>query len=123
MSDPLAELTRAADPALAPYAAPQPPPSRFAGTIEDPTRLFVLEAVLEGHLLHYGTPRAFEGMDEDLRLLAGDADGLGQRGLGLDGLAAYSRPGLGQLPQPDVGSGQGGLVVEPGLVEPGNHRR
>ena len=36
-------------------------------------RGFVLEAVYEGYLMHYGEPRAFAGMDEDLRLLAGDA--------------------------------------------------
>jgi hypothetical protein len=36
-------------------------------------RLFVLEAVYEGYLLHYRAPRLFEGMDDDLRLLAGDA--------------------------------------------------
>ena len=33
----------------------------------------MLEAVYEGYLMHYGTPRAFTGMDDDLRLLAGDA--------------------------------------------------
>jgi hypothetical protein len=33
----------------------------------------VLEAVREGYELHYGEPRAFAGMDDDLRLLAGDA--------------------------------------------------
>jgi hypothetical protein len=33
----------------------------------------VLEAVYEAYLLHYGEPRAFVGMDADLRLLAGDA--------------------------------------------------
>lgn len=33
----------------------------------------MLEAVYEGYLLHYGAPRLFDGMDEDLRLLAGDA--------------------------------------------------
>jgi geranylgeranyl pyrophosphate synthase len=33
----------------------------------------VLEAVYEGYLLHYGKPRAFAGMDADMRLLAGDA--------------------------------------------------
>jgi hypothetical protein len=32
-----------------------------------------LEAVYEGYLMHYGEPRAFAGMDDDLRLLAGDA--------------------------------------------------
>jgi hypothetical protein len=36
-------------------------------------RGFVLEAVYEGYLMHYGEPRAFTGMDADLRLLAGDA--------------------------------------------------
>jgi hypothetical protein len=29
--------------------------------------------VREGYELHYGQPRAFAGMDDDLRLLAGDA--------------------------------------------------
>jgi hypothetical protein len=33
----------------------------------------VLEAVYEGYLMHYGQPRAFDGMEPDLRLLAGDA--------------------------------------------------
>lgn len=33
----------------------------------------MVEAVYEGYLLHYGTPRAYSGMDADLRLLAGDA--------------------------------------------------
>ena len=32
----------------------------------------MLEAVYEGYLLHYGASRLFEGMDDDLRLLAGD---------------------------------------------------
>jgi hypothetical protein len=33
---------------------------------------FVVEAVREGYLLHYGEPRLFAGQDEDLALLAGD---------------------------------------------------
>ncbi len=33
----------------------------------------MLEAVYEGYLMHYGSPRLFSGMDSDLRLLAGDA--------------------------------------------------
>ena len=37
------------------------------------SRGFVLEAVYEGYLLHYGESRAFAGMDADMRLLAGDA--------------------------------------------------
>jgi hypothetical protein len=67
----LAEIIGAADPALAPYAVPEPGPPRF-GAVPG-TRGFVLEAVYEGYLMHYGEPRAFAGMDEDLRLLAGDA--------------------------------------------------
>jgi hypothetical protein len=42
---------------------------------------FVVEAVREGYLLHYGTPRLLRGYDEDLALLAGDylyALGLGR---------------------------------------------
>jgi hypothetical protein len=67
----LAELVEAADPALRPYAVDDPGPGRF-GDVEGP-RGFVLEAVYEGYLMHYGEPRAFAGMDGDLRLLAGDA--------------------------------------------------
>jgi hypothetical protein len=67
----LAEIVAAADPALAPYAASDPGPGRF-GDVEG-IRGFVLEAVYEGYLMHYGEPRAFSGMDADLRLLAGDA--------------------------------------------------
>jgi hypothetical protein len=33
---------------------------------------FVLEAVREGYLLHYGAPRILAGHDSDLALLAGD---------------------------------------------------
>ena len=64
----LAEVAAAADPSLRRYAVPEPPPGRFDGD-----HAFVLEAVYEGFLLHYGDPRALAGMDDDLRLLAGDA--------------------------------------------------
>jgi hypothetical protein len=67
----LRELTEAADPALASHAVGDPGPPRFADI--EGTRGFVLEAVYEGYLMHYGEPRAFAGMDRDLRLLAGDA--------------------------------------------------
>jgi hypothetical protein len=67
----LAEVVAAADPAFRPYAVSEPGPDRF-GDIDGP-RAFVLEAVYEGYLLHYGASRAFSGMDGDLRLLAGDA--------------------------------------------------
>jgi hypothetical protein len=67
----LADVVAAADPALAPYAVRDPGPECFAGV--EGVRGFVLEAVYEGYLMHYGEPRAFSGMDPDLRLLAGDA--------------------------------------------------
>jgi hypothetical protein len=67
----LAEIATAAGPSLAPYAVESPGPERFGAALGD--RLFVLEAVYEGYLLHYGEPRLFDGMDPDLRLLAGDA--------------------------------------------------
>jgi hypothetical protein len=67
----LREVAAAADPALAPHAVADPGPDRFASI--DGVRGFVLEAVYEGYLMHYGEPRAFAGMDADLRLLAGDA--------------------------------------------------
>jgi hypothetical protein len=67
----LAQVIAAADPALAPYAVSEPEQGRFADV--EGIRGFVLEAVYEGYLMHYGEPRAFRGMDPDLRLLAGDA--------------------------------------------------
>jgi len=45
---------------------------------------FVVEAVREGYLLHYGEPRLLAGHDADLALLAGDY----LYALGLDRLAA-----------------------------------
>jgi hypothetical protein len=69
----LTELQRQADPALAPYAVADPGPGRYEGRLADPHRAFTVEAVREGFELHYGDPRAFQGMDADLRLLAGDA--------------------------------------------------
>jgi hypothetical protein len=67
----LAEVAAAADPALAPYALDDPGPGRFDDL--EGVRGFVLEAVYEGYLMHYGEPRAYAGMEDDLRLLAGDA--------------------------------------------------
>jgi hypothetical protein len=71
--NPLAQVVAAVEPSVARHAVREPEPGRFASVVEDPDRLFVLEAVYEGYLMHYGTPRAFTGMDPDLRLLAGDA--------------------------------------------------
>jgi hypothetical protein len=67
----LREIAAAAGASLAPHAVPDPGPERFGAALGD--RRFVLEAVYEGYLLHYGEPRLFAGMDPDLRLLAGDA--------------------------------------------------
>ena len=64
----LAEVVAALDPALREFAVSIPNGDRFEGE-----RAFVLEAVYEGYLLHYEKPRAFRGMDEDTRLLAGDS--------------------------------------------------
>jgi hypothetical protein len=60
----LAEVQRRAEPAVAAYAV-----DTAAGRFGD----FVLEAVHEGYLLHYGGPTGFAGMDDDLALLAGDS--------------------------------------------------
>jgi hypothetical protein len=81
----LAEVAAAADAALREYTVPDPGPDRFDGSNGlGPDRAFVLEAIYEGYLLHYDTPRAFEGMDPDLKLLAGDS----LYALGLERLAA-----------------------------------
>ena len=69
----LEDMVAAAEPALAPYAVPAPEPGFDAPAELDADRRFVLEAVREGYLLHYGEPRAYAGMDPDLQLLAGDA--------------------------------------------------
>lgn len=69
----LGDVVAAAGPDLAVHALSPLPADRFAEAAEDPARAFVLEAIHEGQLLHYGEPRAFVGMDSDLRLLAGDA--------------------------------------------------
>jgi hypothetical protein len=69
----LAAVVAAVEPSLAANAKLDIGPDRFDSEGADVDRLFVLEAVYEGYLLHYATSRAFEGMDLDLRLLAGDA--------------------------------------------------
>jgi len=68
----LAEVARAADPHLRRHARRDPGPGSFEHVDSDTA--FVLEAVREGYLMHYGEPRAFRSsMEGDLRLLAGDA--------------------------------------------------
>lgn len=82
----LREVATAADPALSAHVVPDPGPGRFEAAPLSDDRAFVLEAVYEGYLMHYGVPRAFAAMDSDLRLLAGDA----LFALGLARLAATS---------------------------------
>jgi hypothetical protein len=67
----LGAVVAAAGTDLADHAAPTAGEPRFS--LGDSARSFVLEAVYEGYLMHYGTPRLFERLDDDLRLLAGDA--------------------------------------------------
>lgn len=66
----LEDVIAAAGSDLAGHAAAAKREPRFA--LDDPVRGFVLEAVYEGYLMHYGVPRLFERLDDDLRLLAGD---------------------------------------------------
>ena len=68
----LAQLVGEVDRSLEPYAVEHPPTGEWEGALQG-TRRFVMEVVYEGYLMHYGTPRAFAGMDADLQLLAGDA--------------------------------------------------
>jgi hypothetical protein len=69
----------AEEPALGVLAAAGP---RAAEAPEE--YLLLVEAVREGYLLHYETPRLLQGADSDLRLLAGDY----LYALGLERLAA-----------------------------------
>lgn len=79
---PLARVLAAADPLLG--RADPPPPGHTRFTAVAPDRAFVLEAVLEAYLTHFGQPRAFARLDPDERLLAGDS----LYALGLSRLAA-----------------------------------
>lgn len=79
----LREVVAAADPALAEYAAGDPPAGELEELVGGGARAMVVEAIREGYLLHYGEARAFSGMDDDMRLLAGDS----MFALGLDRLA------------------------------------
>jgi hypothetical protein len=87
-------VAAAVDDSLRPYAVASPGQGELERRVADPSRAFVLEAVREGYLMHYGEPRAFEGMDPDLRLLAGDT----LYALGLARLAAEGDlPAVGEL--------------------------
>jgi len=68
----LTALVEAAPPALAACALEPAPAGRFDAALGS-NRRFVLEAVYEGYLMHYGESRAFAVEDRDLCLLGGDA--------------------------------------------------
>jgi hypothetical protein len=80
----LRDVASAVDPALAAYAVEDPGKGELEALVAHRGRAFVIEAIREGYLLHYHEPRCFTGMDDDLRLLAGDA----LFALGLERLAA-----------------------------------
>jgi len=81
----LRAVVAAAPPSVRDHALRRLPPDRFGDRFPaGATRAFVAEAIHEGWLMHYGRPRAFVGMDDDLRLLGGDA----LFALGLELLAA-----------------------------------
>lgn len=80
------EELAATEPELRAYAAADPGAGRFSAASLGADRARVLEAVYEAYLLHYREPRAFRGLDDDLRLLGGDA-------LYADGLARLARGG------------------------------
>jgi len=66
MSDALSELAaqlRDEDTPISPHVVDTPPPGNDS---------WVVEAVREGYLLHYGESRLLVGHDPDLALLAGD---------------------------------------------------
>jgi hypothetical protein len=70
----VAAVVAAAEPSVREHAVRPTPTDRFGERLPpDSTRAFVVEAIYEGWLMHYGRPRAFERMDDDLRLLGGDA--------------------------------------------------
>lgn len=88
----LADQLRAEDTPISPHVVdPAEPPelgelaASGPGTAAAPAEYaLVVEAVREGYLLHYETPRLLAGHDPDLALLAGDY----LYALGLDRLAA-----------------------------------
>jgi hypothetical protein len=86
----LAAQLRAEDTPIAPHVITPTVPAELgeiaaaAGASRGAEYALVVEAVYEGYLLHYGTPRLLAGHDEDLALLAGDY----LYALGLDRLAA-----------------------------------
>ncbi|MEX2448653.1 MAG: hypothetical protein WD404_07915 [Solirubrobacterales bacterium] len=72
MNDALRELTEQLGGEDTPISPHVVEPAEQASFAPPGDRAFVLEAVREGYLLHYGEPRLLSGHDDDLALLAGD---------------------------------------------------
>jgi hypothetical protein len=93
----LAARLRAEDTPISPHVIEPAAPAALGLIAADGPRAaaapgeyaFVVEAVHEGYLLHYGEPRLLDGHDADLALLAGDY----LYALGLDRLAALGDAG------------------------------
>ncbi|HET9161986.1 MAG TPA: hypothetical protein VFN89_00885 [Solirubrobacterales bacterium] len=83
----LAARLRDEDTPISPHVTD--PPDRSAAANLSAERDFVVEAVREGYLLHYGEPRLLSGHDDDLALLAGDY----LYALGIERLAALGDTG------------------------------
>jgi hypothetical protein len=66
----LAGRLRDEDTPISPHVTDSP--DRYAAANLSAEQDFVVEAVREGYLLHYGEPRLLSGHDDDLALLAGD---------------------------------------------------
>ena len=90
---PLAALLRDGDSVISPYVRDADEEPALGALVAAGPRaakapgeyLLLVEAIREGYLLHYETPRVIEGADPDLRLLAGDF----LYALGLERLAAH----------------------------------
>lgn len=65
----LAEQLRAEGTPISPHVVDPAEDAAFAAPGD---YAFVIEAIREGYLLHYGEPRLLTGHDADLALLAGD---------------------------------------------------
>lgn len=82
----LADQLRGEDTPIAPHVVDPAEPSQLGELAGGGEHALVIEAVREGYLLHYETPRLLAGHDPDLALLAGDY----LYALGLNRLAALN---------------------------------
>jgi hypothetical protein len=85
----LAAQLRDEDTSISPHVVDPAQPAELGELAGGGEHAFVVEAVHEGYLLHYGEPRLLAGHDPDLALLAGDY----LYALGLDRLATLGDTG------------------------------